>query len=345
VPSVSIPIKSPEEIFKDVLERSFSDRGIAFSRLENFKKLTGGASHDTWAFDLISDKSNGSDRPLVFRRTYGDAVLGMPLEEEFFLMKRLYEQGYPVPYQLFIERDRGGAEFGSFSVCERVSGTDLRKALSSGSYNVTRKKIGERLVSLLAELHKLDSRFLSVDNESFSRLSVIDNEVKRWTVNAFDPVGLENYPVISAASDWLNNNIPDVPELTIVHGDFKANNILYSNSGEVFVLDWELAHIGDPLEDLAWSMLWNSDDDLVGGIYTPQDLVAEYERRSGAGIDRRRLFYWQLYSLVKLSVILLTGSGTLTSSVKPSVTHTLLARAVPSIERSIVSFMMRTLDC
>ena len=96
--------------------------------------------------------------------------------------------------------------------------------------------------------------------------------------------------------------------ITIVHGDFRAGNFLFDDTGFITMLDWEMTHLGDPLEDLGWSSmrLWGHGN-LAGGLIEREEYLKLYEQKSGAVVDRKRLFFYQVLGNAKMAVICLTG--------------------------------------
>jgi aminoglycoside phosphotransferase (APT) family kinase protein len=109
-----------------------------------------------------------------------------------------------------------------------------------------------------------------------------------------------------------------------VHADFKANNLLISPEGKLTVIDWELAHPGDPVEDLAWTMLWRTQWDVVGGLHTAAAYVAAYTSLTGRQVEPQVLRFWRVFSLLKLWAMFLQGMAT--ENVRPQLR--LLGRAI-----------------
>lgn len=254
------------------------------TQVSDLRRLAGGASHATWAFDI-------GDRQLVVRREVDSGLLASDMRGEFDLIAALHAQGLPVPEPVLCVTDEARA----FMVIGRVDGTDLRKALAGG---VERTDLGRRAVQLQAQVHATEVGGLRGDGPA--------GEVHHWTAvieQAKAPVDA----VLAAALAWLSQHLPDAAELTLVHADFKANNLLVGPGGGLAVLDWELAHRGDPVEDLAWTMLWTTRDDLVGGLLSAADYLAYYAAVTGRHIDPERLRFWQLLAVVKLWSIFLTG--------------------------------------
>ena len=118
----------------------------------------------------------------------------------------------------------------------------------------------------------------------------------------------------------------------LIHGDFKANNVLVNGTGAATVIDWEMAHLGDPVEDLAWTLLWTTRFDLVEGMLPRAEYLTTYERASGRVVDPARLFFWELQALVKLAAIFLAG---VRPGAPPLPTLALLGRATPYLEHAI----------
>jgi aminoglycoside phosphotransferase (APT) family kinase protein len=126
----------------------------------------------------------------------------------------------------------------------------------------------------------------------------------------------------------------------IVHGDFKANNILMRRGEEPTVIDWELAHVGDRHEDLAWTMAWTSPHDIVGGMLTCGDYIAAYAELSGHRVDPQRLQFWQMFALVKLAAIFLKGLEPRLRGEPLQPLHLMLGQAVPRLELAIFDLLL-----
>ena len=108
-------------------------------------------------------------------------------------------------------------------------------------------------------------------------------------------------PVLAAALRWLQANEPEVERVGLVHGDFKTNNLMLTDAGRTTVLDWEMAHLGDPVEDLAWTLLWTTRFDLIGGLLSRDEYLNAYCEMSGTRFDAMRLFYWEVFARMKLA--------------------------------------------
>jgi aminoglycoside phosphotransferase (APT) family kinase protein len=114
-------------------------------------------------------------------------------------------------------------------------------------------------------------------------------------------------PVFELAFQWLRAHAPpDVAPPALVHGDFRNGNLMVDERGLVAVLDWELAHLGDPMEDLGWLCVnawrFGCNDLAVGGFGTRDDLFAGY-RAAGGAVDEDRVRYWEVLGTLKWGVV------------------------------------------
>ena len=120
-------------------------------------------------------------------------------------------------------------------------------------------------------------------------------------------------PIVEHALAWLAANLPPDAERTLVHGDYRTGNFLVVRDGArsrlTGILDWEMVHVGDPIEDLGWavSRLWRAQGSFACCLAEPDDFVRMYERASGRRVERERLRFYQVLSAVKMLAIMLTG--------------------------------------
>jgi aminoglycoside phosphotransferase (APT) family kinase protein len=120
-------------------------------------------------------------------------------------------------------------------------------------------------------------------------------------------------PVLEESLLWLRQNPPEADEITLVHGDYRLGNFLIERDGEGArlrgILDWELVHLGDPLEDLAWysSELWRGGTPWASGMVLPEEFADAYSAASGRRVDPERMAFYRVFSVVKMAAIMLTG--------------------------------------
>ena len=294
------------------------------AQVTGLQRMAGGTGHETWAFAL-ADEAGGITHSLVLRRNFEHGMLDGDPRVEFELLTELDRAGIPVPRPWWCVTEDSPLEQ-PFMIVERLAGTDIRKHLAAHP-DTDRAELGRRLVALQARLHHLDwrARLPSLaDPEPQPRA-----ELDRWT-RAIETATDDPGPLLTTALDWLHAHPPEVRRRCLVHADFKTNNLIFGADGSITVLDWELAHLGDPTEDLAWTMLWTTRFDLVGGLLTEREYLAAYEAESGTPVDPAVLLYWQLFALVKLAAIFHTGSS---RGISP--TLLLMGRAVHHIDAEL----------
>jgi len=308
-------------------------------KVSGLRRLTGGTSHETWAFDLHTSAAD-STRALILRRDFSDDRLDLDLATEFALLQRLFAAGLPVPEPVFCERENSPI-LTPFLISERLSGTDIRKQMAKDKQGAG--ELGLKLTAIQAGIHKLDWQRVLGDILPPPLPTAAAAEVSRWSRIANECSSTPK-PLLSAAIDWLGAHAPKDSPCALVHGDFKANNLVFDPTGRVAVIDWELSHLGDPLEDLAFTMLWTSQYDLVGGMLSAEDYIAAYEHASGSLVDRDRLFFRQLFAQVKIAAIFLKGLRTETADAVARPSLVMLGRALPWVEQRIAELLRIALN-
>jgi aminoglycoside phosphotransferase (APT) family kinase protein len=275
---------------------------LSSARIEGLVRLSGGASRETWSFDSL-DVRSGERRELILRR---DPVAlageqgpgkrdGMELEAR--LLAAAARAGVPVP----TVRAAGPADErrlqSSFLIVDRIAGeTIARKILRDDRYSTARGVLTQQCGAALAKLHRIDPT-------TVRGLEPSDELAKYREVHNL--IGRPN-PVFELAFQWLANNRPGHVTECVVHGDFRLGNLIVDDSGLASVLDWELAHLGDPMEDLAWLCMraWRfGGKHPVAGVGSYEELFAAYETASGTTVDREAVRWWEVLSTLKWGVM------------------------------------------
>ena len=263
-------------------------------------KLSGGASQETWSFDIVHPDGNIG---AILRRAppgYGAApsrAAGLAAEAQ--LMQLAYEAGVPSPRVLHVlqPRDKLGTGF----IMQRVEGeTIARKILRDEKFASARPLLARQLGKVAAGIHGLPLAKLP-DLRRMTAAKEIA-ELER------DYRGFEwPRPVFELALRWLRDRDPGPsPEVTLVHGDFRHGNLIIGPEGLRAVLDWELAHTGDPMEDLGWicvnSWRFGEIDKPVGGFGAREELFAGYES-TGRRVDPERVKFWEVMGTLRWGVM------------------------------------------
>ena len=171
-----------------------------------------------------------------------------------------------------------------------------------------RVALAEQFCDLLVSIHQVDWRALGLDRVlpdpgRYGSLAAVDHweaELRRHQ--------LEPLPELELIIAWLRAHAPAAAATVLVHGDFKPGNALLSSDDTAVMLDWETAHLGDPVEDLGWvTNPLRRREHQIPGVWTGRQLVSRYTSRTGLAVSDESLRWWNVLANFKLSVISLTG--------------------------------------
>jgi aminoglycoside phosphotransferase (APT) family kinase protein len=261
--------------------------------IAGLRRDSAGASRVTCAFDARTGA--GTTHPLVLRLAAAGGT-GIALTQEAALMRAAAAAGVPSPGVVAAGGPDGplGAEF---VVMERVDGETIpRRVLRSPDLAAIRPRLAAQCGEILAAVHRIRPADVpGLDG---------GDPIETWR-GVLDMTG-EPHPALEYALRRLARDRPPARPEVVVHGDFRNGNLIVGPGGVRAVLDWELAHRGDPLEDLGWLCVkaWRFGSPLpVGGFGTYEDLVAAYEQAGGAPVDRAALHWWETFGVFKWAVI------------------------------------------
>ena len=263
-------------------------------------RLSGGASQETWSFDIVHPDG---DIGAILRRApsgYGAAPgRAAGLAAEAALMQRAYEAGVPSPRVLHVLQPQD--ELGTGFIMARVEGETIpRKILRGDEFAQARPKLTRQLGKVLADIHGLALPQLPELRRMTAAKEIAELERDYRSFN-------RPRPVFELALRWLRGHDPGPShEMTLVHGDFRHGNLIVGPEGLRAVLDWELAHVGDPMEDLGWicvnSWRFGEIDKPVGGLGTREELFAGYEK-AGRRVDPARVKFWEVMGTLRWGVM------------------------------------------
>ncbi len=209
--------------------------------------------------------------------------------------------GVPVPELLAAERQADGA---AFMVLESIDGeTIARKILRDDDYGAARQHLVGDMGRALARIH-------AIDPAPLTKLVEID-QVGFYT-DALDSLA-QPHPVLELVRNWLIDHRPGSTQAVVVHGDFRLGNLIVGASGLNAVIDWELAHIGDPMEDLGWLCVkaWRfGQRPPVAGVGEYSELVDAYEEAAGVTIDRAAMHWWEVLGTWKWAIMCIGQAAT-----------------------------------
>jgi len=279
-------------------------------RVMGLKRISGGSSRETYAFDLEwSEGTETHTRPMIGRRDPTGGLLKSDREREFKVIAAMHRAGLKVPEPLYLELDASVMDR-PFFIMHRAHGQTGMGAFPAAEPESTRAKVADDFLGELARLQALDYRESGLEIlgppknlEDPARI-----QAAHWNeIYERDRMG-EHYPILDAAFAWLKANPVVTDRIVIVHGDYRSGNYLYDENGIIAMLDWEMAHLGDPMEDLGWaSMMFWGRDGMAGGLMEREAFYRLYEQKTGNRVDRERLFFYQVLGNAKMAVICLTG--------------------------------------
>lgn len=260
--------------------------------VENLRPLTGGASRSTYAFDAVLGSGH---RPLILRTApLADHYAGMELEAA--AQAAAAESGAPVPH-ILVASDSVAALGEPFLICDEVAGETIVRRIQRQLDDDGRHRLLIQCAQALAAIHsaRTDAPGL-VDQDQVAQYRQRLDEMSDTTAT------------FEWAFRWLEANRPQPSALVLVHGDFRMGNLIVEGSTLAAVLDWELVHIGDVCEDLAWFCVraWRFGAPVAmsaGGLGGMSEFVAAYEQAAGRTVDRDALHWWLVLATLKWGLI------------------------------------------
>lgn len=310
--------------------------------VEALRRLSGGASRELWSFEAVA--SDGTRRALVLRRDpvgTGGAGGAGPIAagvDEYRLLQAAAAAGVPVPplrFALTADDDLGHG-----FVMDRVDGETLgRHIVRDPALADARSRAAAQWGEALARTHAIDL------DESGLAIPPADTHPAERQLDDFerlvDGFGVSR-PVLELAMRWLREQAPPSTRRVVVHGDFRVGNLIVGPEGLRSVLDWELAHVGDPAEDVGWLCVrsWRfGGAGRVGGVAELDALLDAYVAAGGEPIDAERVRYWEVFSNLRWGVICLVQTFAHLNGIRPSVELAAIGRRVAEVEHDLMELL------
>ncbi len=302
--------------------------------LDSFKRLSGGASQETWAL-------SSANQDVILRRSPGgssdarsSAAIGLPAEAK--LIEAAANAGVPVPQVLHVLDTADG--LGDGFLMSRVLGeTIARPLLRNDEFASARTKLARQCGDALAAIHTINTKTLPPE------LQLSDG---RAQIAQYEEIyrGFEApRPVFELALQWLKANAPTPRDTVLVHGDFRLGNLMVDETGLAAVLDWELAHLGDPREDIAWvcvnSWRFGQSQNRVGGFGHLDDLLATYNQNTGADINASEIDWWEMLGSLKWGIMCMIMYEAFRSGADASVERAAIGRRVSETEIDLINLL------
>ena len=281
-------------------------RDAADVQVDQLEQISGGASRQTYRFRLsYRDKETARERRLILRRDPSGSLIDTDRRIEFAAYHAFFGTEVPVPEVLWLEDDP--SHLGSpFFISVEMTGLQTAPGrMLMPPYAEHHQKIAEQKWSILGKIATHDPRKLGLVGtmEWVEPDACWKRELDYWE-GVLDSDELIPQPIMRAAIRWMRRNPPPPAQrISVVHGDYRTGNFLYDEAGRIHgILDWEMSHLGDPLEDLGWSLnrvwCWGGDD-RRGGLVVREQAIAIWEKASGLKADPAALHWWELFATVK----------------------------------------------
>ena len=302
----------------------------------HLRRLSGGASQETWAFSFVTPEGH---RPLILRRKPqgSRSNLSAGLETEAVLLRLAHAAGARVPPVFYVLASEDGC--GSGFIMDRLEGETIpRKILRDDLYAPARTHLARDCGEALSLIHRLDPVNLP------ETLRQAPGSVRLAELHAaYATIGRPN-PVYALALRWLSDHRPPDPaKLSLVHGDFRHGNLMIGPDGLVGVLDWELAHLGDPMEDLGWicvpSWRFGEIEKPVGGFGQRHQLFTAYEAAGGAPVDPDRVRFWEVFGTLQWGLMCSGMAEVFRSGADASVERAMIGRRASEVEIDLLDYL------
>jgi aminoglycoside phosphotransferase (APT) family kinase protein len=285
--------------------------------------LPGGASKEAWAVDVDGQE-------LLVRRAAGGVIHQgtLSLEHEFAVLEAAHDAGVKVPQPIAYYPDLGGRE--AFAM-ERVHGETIGR-------RIVRNPPPELPLQMAEELTKIHA----IEADRLPFLATTD-PVQRMR-DELDTVD-EPHPAIELGLTWVAERLRSDTELVVTHGDWRIGNLVVDDDGLVAVLDWEFAHLSDPVEDVAWPLVrawrFGADELHLGGVGEVEPYLERYNALTGRAVTLEELYVWEVFGNVKWAVGCLTQARRHLNGVDRSVELAVLGRFAAEMEYELLDLIER----
>ncbi|MBI5284939.1 MAG: phosphotransferase family protein [Chloroflexi bacterium] len=331
---------NPEQLAAYLRHRMPEATGISVAAVA---RIPGGASRETWSFDARWSGPQGAvEGGFIARRDPTASLLESNNDLEFELYTALAGSGIPVPAVHWIERDGAWLERPFFIMGKLPGASDARALVTAPEWADIRPRVTHQKAEILAKIHQFDIARVPLLDRPPSAATAAMYEIERWERTMRQDT-LEPQPVLELAFNWLKRHLPPPPErLALVHADYRTGNFLYDKTGITGILDWEMAHAGDPIEDLGWLMIksWRwAGDERVGGLCSRDEFISLYEAAGGVKVDRDALKFWEVFSNVKFAIIFITGTKSVVEGKTADLLLSLTAFINPGVEVELLGLI------
>jgi len=334
---VSAPVTDPAGEVRDALLRALASKLDGLQSVERLVRLSGGVSRETWSFDAVTATNT---IPLILRRQPRGMASGedldLPAALEADVLPCAAAHGVPAPRVVLVLDPSacGGEGF----VMERIAGETLpQKILAEESLAIARTRLLGQCAEALANLRRIQPPALpSLPTRRATDLLDAYERMYRSL-----PVAR---PIVEFGFRWLEDHHPGQCDTGLVHGDFRLGNFIVNDTGLASLLDWELAHFGDPMEDLGWfctnAWRFGRSDHPAGGLTSREALYEAYEKAGGPRVDPGQVRFWEIFGCIKWAVISMRFANRYLSGRQRSVELLAVGRRTAEAEMDLMNLVL-----
>jgi aminoglycoside phosphotransferase (APT) family kinase protein len=318
-----------DALLKDAVQRNFGSS----ASVANLTRLTAGASCESWRFD-VAHEGHSDPEPMVLRRP---PLVARSEREEYFaqrlapgrqheaeLLGVLEAADMAVPKVLFELQEDDGLGLGY--VMNFLAGEALPpRILKADDFAAARAALPGQITSFRQQLNAVD----------INSLAFLPEDTAKSQINLFEEI-LDwqelHHPGLELGLSWLKDHLPNPMPAKLVHGDYRLSNFLITPTGLNAVIDWELTHLGNPLEDLGWlcvrSWRFSRPDLTASGLTDRQTLLSNWRDVSGEVVSMVDLIFWEVLGNVKWAILCLLMGQKYLSGTDKSIELAVVGRRV-----------------
>ncbi|MDX1694334.1 MAG: phosphotransferase family protein [Ketobacteraceae bacterium] len=301
--------------------------------------LSGGASAAIWRFDYQLSGGNDGLHNAIFRCSADEQAprfaTAIAKHTEAAVQQLCTRANIPVADILFCLDDADA--LGEGYVMDCVTGETIpRRILRDPALASVRSQLASQCGRILGRIHRIDFNTLTGQLDDQSPIKQLDR------LEALYRSYGRPSAVFEVAFHWLRDHRPKDEPLSLVHGDFRNGNLVIDGNGIAAVLDWELCHLGHPVEDLGWLCVnaWRFGSDLpVGGFGDIETLLDAYQEETGRRVTPEELRYWQVFGTLRWGIICLFQANRHTSGQTRSLELAAIGRRVAETEIDLLNLL------
>lgn len=289
-------------------------------KVRDLTRTFGGNARLAWSFELdYQQDGQALTKPCILLSQVAGGHVDSDTEAEYGVLKALTGKGVCTPAAIAL--DAGGhITQAPAIIMERVEG-DANAVVFLNDASGDSIQLSQKLANITADLHQCDWKATGLPVSENPVLT----QINEWEVT-FLQNRAEPHPVMMHLFRWMKSNAPEPSKLSLVHGDLRPGNFLYQGSEITALLDWEMAHIGDPAEDICWIYrdLWSPEKFL-----SLSDFVGIYQARHGLNLGQKNILFYRIFSEIKFATISLTASTSVALGKSSNMRHADRAAKVP----------------